>query len=302
MSLPSEERYAWIKKQNSNLDPRLTLARPDIAEVALKDELESGRYTTPKAQRVSVALADLKREPTSSAPLLTQAVMGEKVDVLLDVDGWSFARLCGDGYVGYIKSSALTPHSPLPTHKVSVPMTHVYAKPDLKTAQPLPLPFLSQIAIGGAPTQNGFVEVKGQGWVYNKHLVPLDQALGDRVETALTFLHTPYLWGGRSCSGIDCSALVQLVLQAAGQACPRDTDLQNAQLGTLVSRHFDPALGKRGDLVFFPGHVGMLINSQSMIHANATRMKVSIDTVATVMSWLEGKVEEPFRSIRRLPE
>lgn len=300
MSVLTEERYAWIKKQNPDLDPRLTLARPDIAEAGLKNELEALRYKTPKVHHVGVALADLKREPTSSAPLLTQAVMGEKVEVLIDADGWGFARLCADGYVGYIKSSALTPHSPPPTHKVSVPMTHVYAKPDLKTPHPFLLPFLSQVAIGSTPTLNGFAEVKGQGWVYNKHLAPLNQALGNHVETALTFLHTPYLWGGRSHNGIDCSALVQLSLQAAGQPCPRDTDLQNAQLGHLVSRHFDPALGKRGDLVFFPGHVGILIDSQSVVHANATQMKVSIDTVATVISWLEGKVEEPFRGIRRL--
>lgn len=300
MAGSSEDRYVWLARQNPNLDARLTLARPDVAEAALEGEIESARFVTPKERRVAVPLADLKREPALSSPLLTQALLGEAVEVLAEKNGWAFARLKACRYAGYLRSEALTAHFPAPTHKVAVPLTHIYAKPDLKTPQPTALPFLSQVAVGETPPQNGFVEAKGQGWIYGRHLKPLDKAAEDHVETALAFLHAPYLWGGRSALGLDCSALVQLALQAAGLACPRDTDLQGGSLGMMVTRKFDPAVCRRGDLVFFPGHVGILIDEARIVHANATRMKVSIDPVETVVSWLKGKVAEPIAGIRRL--
>lgn len=300
MAGQSEDRYQWVKRQNPAFEPRLTLARPDVAEVALEGEVEAARFVTPKARRIAVPLADLKREPTASAALLTQAVMGEAAAVLAEKSGWAFARLAGCGYVGYLKSEALTAHSPAPTHRVAVPLTHIYAKPDLKTPGPMALPFFSQVTAGESPRQNGFVEAKGQGWVYGRHLKPVGEAMPDHVETALGFLHAPYLWGGRSALGLDCSGLVQLSLQAAGMTCPRDTDQQAASLGAMISRDADPNVCRRGDLVFFPGHVGILLDPTRMVHANATRMKVSIDEVATVVSWLKGKVAEPISGIRRL--
>ena len=295
-----EDRDTWVKRQNPNLDPRQTLARADVAEAALEGEIGSARFVTPKARRIAVPLADLKREPTPSSGLLTQALMGEEADVLVEKNGWAFARLKSDGYVGYLRSEALTPHFPAPTHSVAVPLTHIYAKPDLKTPSPLALPFLSRVAVGGSAPQNGFSEAKGQGWIYAKHLTPLDQALPDHAETALSFLHAPYLWGGRSALGLDCSGLVQLALQASGIACPRDTDRQGESAGTMIARNVDPEVCRRGDLVFFPGHVGILIDATRIVHANATRMKVSIDEVDTIVSWLKGKVPEPVLGLRRL--
>jgi cell wall-associated NlpC family hydrolase len=300
LGAPPEDRYTWIKRQDPALEPRFTLARPDVAEAALEGSVAAERFVTPKKRTIAVPLADLKREPQPSARLLTQALMGETAEVVAEKNGWAFARLLADGYVGYLRSEALSPHFPAPTHRVAVPLSHIYAKPDLKTAGPVALPFLARIAAGGAGALNGFVEAKGQGWVFAKHLKPLAETISDPVETALSFLHAPYLWGGRSALGLDCSALVQLALQAAGIACPRDTDRQREMLGTWVPKDAKPAECRRGDLVFFPGHVGILIDETRIVHANATRMKVSIDAVETVASWLRGKVAEPILGVRRL--
>lgn len=300
MPLEPEDRYAWIARQNPELEPRLTLARQDVAARELEGQLECPKFVRPKEMRIAAPLADLKREPRRSAPLLTQALMGEVFRLADERGGWAFGQLKADGYVGYLRADALSAHLQPPTHAVNVPLSHVYSKPDLKAPNPVPVPFLAKVSVAGGELKNGFAEVKGLGWICARHLKPLEKPSGSPLEVAGAFEGALYLWGGRSVLGLDCSALVQLALQASGLACPRDTDLQAKTVGKRISQKPDPKLCRAGDFVFFPGHAGIMVDHTHILHANATRMRTTIDPLETVVSWLDNKVPEPITDIRRL--
>lgn len=300
MALEPEDRYAWIARQNPELEPRLTLARQDVAARELEGQLECPKFVRPREMRIATPLADLKREPRRSAPLLTQALMGEVFRVADEKGGWAFGQLKADGYVGYLCADALSAHLQEPTHAVNVPLSHVYPKPDLKAPNPVPVPFLANVSVAGGELKNGFAEVKGLGWIYARHLKTADKPSGAPLDVAAAFEGAPYLWGGRSVLGLDCSALVQLALQAAGLPCPRDTDLQAKAVGRKVAPKPDSTLCRAGDFVFFPGHVGIMVDHAHILHTNATRMRTTIDKLETVVSWLDNKVPEPITDIRRL--
>lgn len=300
MAADAADRESWVKSQGSGLDPRTALARPDVAFEGLKGKVEATRFTQGKILTLSSPIADLKNGPRQSEGLLTQALMGEQVRVIDSHSSWAFCQLLTDGYVGYLEDRHLASHYPTPTHRVSVPLSHIYPVPNLKNPVRMALPFGAKVCANPDEPREGFAEVKGQGWIYAEHLVPLGHRTRDCVTLAKKFLYSPYLWGGRSALGLDCSALVQLVFMAAGISSPRDTDQQQKMLGHSISNVPDPGLAREGDLVFFPGHVGFAVGNNRLLHANATRMMVSIDGIDEVTGWVTRKGGKGITDIRRV--
>lgn len=230
------------------------------------------RYLDTTLRQVSVPAASLRLAPAPEAEQLDEVLFGELFEVLVESDGWALGQARRDGYVGYVAASALAPPGPAPTHTVRAMRTYGYSGPSIKTA---PLGLYSINVLLAAEDQDGrFIKTSG-GWFIADHLAPVDEHAADFVAVAEKFVGTPYFWGGRTSLGLDCSGLVQQALYATGRDCPRDSD-QQAALGTAI----DPGQLRRGDLVFWRGHVAVMINDTDIVHANGNRMAVTIEPLA----------------------
>ncbi|AWN52762.1 NlpC/P60 family protein [Methylobacterium sp. 17Sr1-1] len=286
------------------LDPRLTPARPDLADERLRGRVEAARYVPGRPHRIVVPVAPLRRAPDPTAALDSEALFGEAATVYELRDGWAFAQLAADGYVGYLPEEALGPAGPAPTHRVSGLRTFLYPAADLKR------PVLGALSFGALVTvaarEGAYARLSDGGFVWAGHLAPVAAFEPDVAATALRFLGTPYLWGGRSSLGLDCSGLVQTALAAAGLPAPRDSDQQEAALGEAVA--LDPGLAglRRGDLVFWRGHVGMMLDETRLIHANGHHMAVAVEPLAEAENRIRagrtgpGTGDGAIRAVRRL--
>lgn len=274
-------------------DPRLTPARADRAAAHLRGIVSAPLYVDGAPHRVAEPVAPLRRAPSSGAPLETEALLGEAVTVYdSDGEGWSWVQLEADGYVGYLPTDSLVPEIGTPTHRVTAPRTFLFPGPDIKLPPLATLPFGARLEVREADEK--FVRLAG-GFVFARHVAPLGTAEGDMVEVATRFIGTPYLWGGRSAFGIDCSGLVQTALAACGLPCPRDSDMQEAALGTPI----DPAGPfQRGDLLFWPGHVAIVEAPDLLLHANAFHMNVAREPLGPALARIAHT--SPLRSARRI--
>ncbi len=216
-------------------DPRRHAYREDLAAASLRDHVKAPRYVTGEARQLAVPVLPLRRRPRFDATLDTEALFGETLTLLEEREGWAWVQLARDGYVGYMPSEGLSAVVRVPTHKVAALRTYVYPEPDFKRP---PSALLSMNALlSAAATEGRFLALEGGGFVVATHTRKVDETAPDPVAVALRFVGTPYLWGGRTSLGLDCSGLVQLANEAAGLACPRDADMQAAELG----RPLDPA-------------------------------------------------------------
>jgi cell wall-associated NlpC family hydrolase len=275
-------------------DPRITPARPDLAAVHLRGKVEAARFVEGVVQEVIVGLAPLRKEPSHEAPLLTEALHGERVTLYEnDDEGWAWVQLQADGYVGWLPAAALVAPAAEPTHKVAALRTLVFPGPSIKLPPLDALPLGAQVAV--ARQQDAFAVTSSGGFVPARHLVPLAQVEPDFVAVAERFVGVPYLWGGKSSLGIDCSGLVQMALTACGVKCPRDTDMQESALGKSANL----AGLQHGDLIFWKGHVAIARGRNSMIHANAFHMSVAIEPVAEALARI-GAAGSQVTSVRRL--
>lgn len=283
-------------------DPRLTPARPDLAAAHLKGLVEAERHVEPVAARIVEAVAPLRRAPRPDAGLDTEALFGETLRVYdEDEEGWSWVQLDRDGYVGWMPAHAILKGEPLPaTHRVATLATFVYPALTIKEPPTARLSYLSPVrVIAEREASNGrrFAVTADGVAIVASHLEPIETKASDPVAVAERFLGLPYLWGGRSSLGIDCSGLVQTALAACGIAAPRDTDLQETSLGEAVD--LDPRLWRRGDLLFWPGHVGMVRDAETFVHATAHTMTVTIEGLAEGLARIEAS-GTPLRAVRRL--
>ena len=278
-------------------DPRRHAYREDLAAEKLRGLVKAARYVKGEPRQVSAPSLPLRREPRFDATLDTEALLGEAVTLYDESEGWAWVQLARDNYVGYMPSDGLVPDVVPPTHRVSVLRTYVYPEPDAKTP---PLSLLSLNALVTALATDGkFLALAGGGHVFAGHAVPVGEVAPDFVAVAETFLGTPYLWGGRTSVGLDCSGLVQLALEAAGHAAPRDADMQAAELGRAIDLRRGAKL-RRGDLVFWEGHVGIMTGSKDFLHANAFHMAVEVEPFAAAKRRIKAAGYE-VNCVRRLP-
>ncbi|MEI9409257.1 C40 family peptidase [Mesorhizobium salmacidum] len=258
-------------------DPRLHAFRSDLADARLKGEVAADRFVAGRPARISVPVADIRKAPALDSGVNTQALFGDDVLVFEDREGWAWIQAERDGYVGYVADAMLGERDHAPTHIVSVPRTFLYPGPDLR------FPIAGQLSMGSTVTVTGAAETRGTHYallpsgeaVIAGHLRPIGEVAGDYVSVAETFLGTPYLWGGVSGFGIDCSGLVQLAMRMAGEDVVRDSDMQANSIGEPLQPGPDFTGLRRGDLVFWKGHVAIMTDAETMIHANGHTMLVS---------------------------
>ena len=276
------------------LDPRINPFRPEIAAKYLQGQVEAARFVEGARHEVVAPIVGVYRAPSHEARLDTQALMGERVMVYETTEqGWVWGQLETDGYVGWLPANALGPAGPAPTHKVSVPRTLAFPGPDIKLPPAAALPMGASVAVA---RQDERFAVTANGWhLPFVHLAPIKARQPDFVAVAEKFLHAPYLWGGKTVLGLDCSGLVQVALQTAGHACPRDSDMQELALGKLSS------LGelRRGDLVFWKGHVAIARNGDTLLHANAHVMAVAIEPAQAAIARIKAAGSE-VTSVKRI--
>jgi cell wall-associated NlpC family hydrolase len=262
-------------------DPRLTLARPDLADLDLQGLVAAERYEAPTLRQVATPTAALRKAPEPFAEQWDQLLFGELFRVLEVRHGFAWGQAARDGYVGFVAVEDLAAPGAPATHQVAVPRTYAFAEPDIKS-RPIGLYSLNALTAIEA-TEGRFAKGDGTGWFVAAHLTPIGVALDDPVAVAERFLGAPYQWGGRESLGLDCSGLVQQALAACGHAVPRDTDLQRAFFPPI-----DEAERRRGDLVFWKGHVAILLDADTILHANAHHMAVAIEPLAQARARIEA--------------
>jgi cell wall-associated NlpC family hydrolase len=278
-------------------DPRLTPARPEVAAKYLEGKVKAARFVAGEAFCVSGSIAPLRGAPASDAMLLTQALKGERVTVYdRDGEGFAWGQLNDDGYVGWIPDAALAKPGAEPTHRVTALRTFAFPGPSIKLP---PVETLSMAARVTVVREDGAFAVTRDGWYLPRgHLGGLDANESDFVAVAERFVGTPYLWGGKSSLGIDCSGLVQISLNAAGTGCPRDSDMQQDGIGRTLDATEMKKL-QRGDLIFWKGHVAIVRDADTIVHANARHMATVVENTREAIARIKAAGSE-VTAIKRL--
>ncbi|MES5485256.1 NlpC/P60 family protein [Bradyrhizobium sp. INPA03-11B] len=278
-------------------DPRLTPARDDVAAKYLEGKVKAARFVEGETFEVVDAIAPLRRAPAADAEQMTQALKGERVTVYdRNGEGWAWGQLADDGYVGWIPEAALAKPGAAATHKVTALRTLAFPGPSIKLPPAEALAMESKLAI---VREDGAFAVSREGWhLPRQHLAPLDAMAPDFVAIAEQFVGTPYLWGGKSSLGIDCSGLVQIALTAAGTGCPRDSDMQLEGLGRELTAAESKHL-QRGDLIFWKGHVAIARDATTIVHANAHHMATVVENTHAAIARIKAAGSEVL-AIKRL--
>ena len=285
-------------KTHPGFDPRVTPWRAEVAAKHLEGKVEAVRFVDGRAMAVITPQAPLRREPRPDALLDTEALKGERVTIYdTNAEGWAWGQLAADYHVGWLPSAALGPPGPEPTHKVVALRTFVFPGPSIKLPPLEALPFGATLDV--ARMQERMAITPSGGYVPTAHLAPVDAKERDFVGVAERFVGTPYLWGGKTALGLDCSGLVQIALAACGVSCPRDSDMQERALGVAIDHQASSFKFARGDLVFWAGHVAIARERDTLVHANAFHMAVVIEPAAEAISRIRG-IGSAVTSVRRV--
>lgn len=271
-------------------DRRFHFANARVAHVSLRTDEgaheegadEGAAYAQAQPMQLVAPLADLCRAPDQDRD--RQILFGADLEVLEIHGDHAFLRLLDDGYVGYARAASMGPAGLPATHRIAARSSQIYAAPEIKAPDRMPLPFGARLRVRGHT--RSFAELAGGGYVPLQHIAPLNRRQDDPAAVAQMFLGSPYLWGGDSAAGVDCSGLVLAACNACGIACPRDSDLQAAGLGQALPEDAPP---RRGDLIFWKGHVAMMLDAERLIHANAHHMAVAIEPAAEAIARIARK-------------
>ena len=281
-----------------NLDRRLHAFREDIADAALRGRVDALRFVKPELCQVSVSHTALHGEPRIDASTITEALLGEPVNVFHVKDGWAFVQLVIDSYVGYVPARCLTNQVLDPTHRIAVPSSLLYVKPDMKS-NPVQQVYMNSL-VSVVKVEGEFARLRDHRFVWARHLMPVHKHWDDPATIAEAFVNTPYLWGGKTYAGLDCSGLVQLAWQACGFDCPRDTDMMQDGFGEPLKRNRELKL-LRNDLVFWKGHVGLMLDDTNLVHANGYHMQVVIEPLAKAIKRI-AELYGQLTGVSRMPE
>lgn len=267
----------------ANLDPTLHPYRPDLAAASLKGRVEAPRFVEGVRRQARRGIVPVRATPGETGPQTTELLYGEVFTVFEEADGWCWGQSETDGYVGYAREEGFAGTVVPPTHRVAALRAFIYPKPDMKTPPAKAVSLGALIAVAGADGRYLQLVEDGApaGWIHEATIRPFAARDADAAATALRFLGVPYLWGGRSSLGIDCSGLMQIALAQAGVSIDRDTRIQVRTAGSLAGESAETGL-KRGDLIFFPGHVGMMLDAEAMVHATAHVMAVTVEPMRDV--------------------
>ena len=278
-------------------DPRLTPARPDVAAKYLEGKVKAKRFVAGEEFEIADTIAPLRCAPSPDAELATQALKGERAMIYdRNGEGWAWGQLNSDGYVGWIADRSLAKPAAKPTHKVTALRTFAFPGASIKLPPADTLVMGSLIAV---LREQGSFAVTREGWYLpRQHVGAIGSHVGDFVSVAEQFVGTPYLWGGKTGFGIDCSGLVQVALNAAGIGCPRDSDMQEVGLGRALEQ-IDAKKLRRGDLIFWKGHVAIVRDADTIVHANAHHMATVIESAREAVARIKAAGSE-ITSIKRL--
>ncbi|HEY4124989.1 MAG TPA: C40 family peptidase [Rhizomicrobium sp.] len=274
-------------------DARITPARGDIAAASLRGKVDAKIFVEGEQQIIATGRTGLRAGPSATSGMASEVLFGETVTVYECRDGWAWVQCALDDYVGYLREDVLA--APLaPTHRVLATSTPLLPAPDVKRPALDLLPMNAMVQVIGH--EGRFAQLASRGFIYADHLVPLDDKQQDWVATAERFTNTPYIWGGKTATGMDCSGLVQTALQPSGLIAPRDSDMQEKALGKTVE---DLSRPQRGDLIFWKGHVGIMLDGARMLHANAYSMNVTIERLAEAINRIARSGSE-VTNVKRL--
>ena len=277
-----------------DFDKRVNVCRPDLADIALADRVSAAHYAAPVRLTCRADRTAMKSRPSRSATNVSELLFGEDFAAFEIGGGWAWGQSLHDGYVGYVAETALAPTGQTATHWVKAPEAWLFSDADIKSSPVSALPMNAQLPVTGRV--GAFHAVGKLGFVHDRHVADLADRPKHPLDIAKSFLGTPYLWGGRTRQGIDCSGLIQSALMACDLPCPRDTDQQRKVLGSAV----DSTVIQQGDIVFFPGHVGIMASDSDLLHANANWMTTVIEPLADVTGRLRANHAEPITAVRRL--
>lgn len=273
-------------------DPRLLAANENVAALELKGSVKAKKFVKGDRYQGCQPVTGIYQKPNGT--LTCELLCGNDFRVLEQVGGWCFGQVIKDGYVGYALAKNLTPATDK-THYVNTLGTGIYQQGDIKSKFLKWLPHGTRLRVAG--TEGRFARLASGQFVTVNHLRKIGDWEGDFVSIAERYLNVPYLWGGNSPLGIDCSGLVSNALTHVGMESPRDSDQQFADLGILLDKSERP---RRGDLVFWEGHVGIMVNEHMMLHATAYHMLVVVESLKAVMSRIEASKEASFLGLKRL--
>jgi cell wall-associated NlpC family hydrolase len=277
-------------------DSRTTPARPDLAAAHLKGKVDAARFVEGTDHVVMRGRAALHAKPSADSSLETELLFGQKFRVYESANGWAWGQSAFDCCVGYVNTIACEAKPETPSHRIAALATPLLPAADAKRPARDLLPMNSMVAVLGQA--NGFARIAPDGFVFEEHLAPIGKTDSDWVSVAERFVGTPYVWGGRTHAGIDCSGLVQTALEACGLHAPRDTDLQEKALGQRLECRPDFSDLRRGDLLFWNGHVAIALDASRLLHATSFHMEVRIEPLRDTVRRIEP-ASGALTSVRR---
>ncbi len=290
---------AFKGRETPKPDPRITLVRQGLAAASLEGLVEAERFATTRTLQVTVPSIAIRTAPRSDAEQVDQLLFGESFEVLDDAFGWGFGQASRDGYVGYADVDAMSAEVLRPTHWVGTIRTYGFLEPAIR-APVIGMFSLNALVTVEAVVDDRFAKVARAGYMPVHHLSPIGEHLAtDPAGVAERYLGAPYFWGGRDSLGLDCSGLIQQALYACGRACPRDSDMQQA-LGSPLDIGADLQGLRRDDLVFWKGHVGVMLDAERLLHANGYHMATAIEPLAAAVKRIEAAGSGMPTAFRRL--